>query len=565
MIRSFVGKFVQVTIKNNNFVIRPLKKFYQNYKESFPRLTYNAWAEQNEEKCFVTDETTPLPLISIVVPVYNPEESDFLGMVYSVANQHYGNWELIIANASSDASRQRISDSKHIDTRISVIELKKNNGISGNTNAALGHCRGEYIAFLDHDDLLHPCALHCAAYAITNQSAEVIYTDEDKIKGDSSLYFEPFRKPSWSPDLLRNVNYINHFTVMKAEFVRSVGGLQPERDGTQDYDLLLRVIDLCKPKIIHVPRVLYHWRAARSSTAANFSIKEYVLRAGVKTLQEHYDRNNITGTVKAIKNRPGFYTADYELSNGLSVVVGKVESASHRICVAWLVELMEEMPDAEIIAGQWLQAYADQFPAIKIKSVSSDAPHYWRQAAELVGKGAILCFTTAASPRSAKHLLQLCGFAEHNSAIVAPVLVSESNFIIDAGLVEADYGRQYLFRECKLGDSTYYGSTEWVRNVAGLTGNVLAIKKEYFRQLTDLSEGYELSNKVLNRDYWEKQGIRLVSYAHAPFVFKGSLANYPLINQHYFNPGLTQASAPSIGVKVAAWGNLGDSSERERT
>lgn len=562
MIRSLAGKFTNVAVKNGQFVIRPARIAYKKYKEQAPKQTYNAWVTQNEESCFMPGNLKREPLISIVVPAYNTEPSHYLSMVYSVANQHYENWELVIVNASDNQElKEKISASQSIDARIKVVEPKKNLGISGNTNFGIEHCTGEYIAFLDHDDLLHICALHSLAYVIGESGAGIIYSDEDKIKDDGSMYFEPFFKPAWSPDLLGNVNYINHFTAIKTEHVKKVGGLRPKFDGAQDYDLLLRVIDICQPKIEHISRVLYHWRAAATSTANDFSTKGYVLDAGAAALTEHLERQGVKGAAKAIPNRPGFYETLPRAPGKVSIVIGPVDTPNYRLCLVWLEELNKRIGKSlkiQLIIGDWLKKYKPNITFDTISYIEGSNKEYWHQAAKAVKESTVLCFTAAALPDDKQAILKLIAIVGGGQRIASPMVVSQDKSILDAGLVESDHGKQRLFTGCKLGDSTYYGSTEWVRNVAGLTLDFFACNKDNFTKLASSASSRLLTDKEL-----DKLGkIQKVVNPHAYFVYKGELLEDTFRNSRYFNPQLMQAHT-DLYIKVPRWESLKDQSERE--
>lgn len=561
MIRTLAGKFVDVSIKNGRVFINPAKKVYKKYKELEPKRTYNTWILQDEDSCFVSKEIDKEPFISIVVPAYNTDPSHYLAMVYSVVNQHYENWELIIVNASEDEElKQNIKDSQNIDTRIKVVEPKKNLGIAGNTNFGLKYCKGDYIAFLDHDDLLHICALHSVAYAINNHGAELIYSDEDKIKDDSSFYFNPFFKPAWSPDLFENVNYINHFTVVKAEFVKKVEELRPKCDGAQDYDLLLRVIDTCKPKIEHISRVLYHWRAAETSTASDFSTKTYVLDAGTFALKEHLERVGVKGTAKAIPNRPGFYETLPEAPKKVSIAIGPVDPSRYRLCLAWLEELSKytDHMNTQLIVGDWVKKYKTKLKFSSVNYIKSSDSEYWQNVAETVSGEVVLCFRAAALPRNKQEIQKLASAASLGNKIISPFIISTDNSILDAGLVESDHGKQRLFTGCKLGDDSYYGSTELVRNVSGLTMSFFACTKDNFVKLLSGAKGKVLSDKDLDN----LGAIRKVAYPHTPMIYKGELLDDALRNDLYFNPQLMQAHT-DLYIKVPRWENLKEKSERE--
>lgn len=563
MIRTLAGKAVTVTAKNGQFFIRPLKKAYKQYKEAVPQATYNTWVAEGENQCFVLDELKSEPKISIVVPAYNTDPSHYLAMVYSVANQHYDNWELVIVNASDDRkSKKRIANSQEIDARIKVVTPDKNLGIAGNTNFGLKHCGGEYVAFLDHDDLLHECALHSIAVVAGHTGAGVIYTDEDKIKGDGSMFYEPFFKPRWSPDLFENVNYINHLTAVKREHVEKVKGLRPNFDGAQDYDLLLRVIDGCQPRIEHIARVLYHWRAARTSTANDFSTKGYVLEAGEQALKEHLERRGIKGTAKAITNMPGFYETLPNKPAKISVVIGPVDPDNHRLCAVWLQELhkrIDKKIKTELIVGDWLEAYKLKTGFDTIRYVKGAKDTYWHEAGQTVSQPVVLCFGTAALPDDNKAISELAAQASTGQTFVSPFVVG-GKMILDAGLVESDHGKQRLFTGCELGDDSYYGYTGFVRNVAGLTLDIFATSRDNFAKLTEDKRGATLTD--IDLDKMKTADTRLIVNPRAAFQFKGFLTLDKFRNDQYFNPQLTQAHT-DLYVKVSSWGNLKDLSERD--
>ncbi len=566
MIRR-VGR--KVAKKSVDIFAQPLKKIYKQHRLTIEKNSYNNWALENERQCFLGPDSKKGPLVSVVVPAFNPVPQHFSEMVYSVVNQHYQNWEMIIVNASSDqVSRQQIDQAGRIDSRIKVIDVKKNLGIAGNTNIGIDHCQGDYIAFFDHDDLLHACALHCLVRAVMHDGAELAYSDEDKIKADDSMFFEPLCKPGWSPHLFRNANYINHLTIVKSDFVRKVNGLRPETDGAQDYDLLLRIIDTCRPKIVHVPRVLYHWRAAPSSTAANFSTKLHVLKAGVHAVQQHLDRNSIAGLAKSIDGRPGWYEIEYAAPARTTIVVGPTAPDKRRMCAVWLQELVATakagLPAVELVVGDWFDGFRsdDVFNDVDVHLVSSDAKHYWQDAAEFTHGQAVLCFSAASSPVNSSAVAQLVSCAYQLNAIVAPVLISGGKYILDAGLIETNVGLEPLFLESRLGDWTAFGSTEWVRNVSGLTMQVFAATTTTFRHVAQAVAKHQPLD-VISPDMLRDGQVDLVSSAHCQFLYKGPLTNLPLTNHSFGNPELAQISPPSIRVKMSSWGTIGERSERE--
>ena len=238
-----------------------------------------------------------MPLFSIVVPLYKTPENYLLEMVRSVQAQTYEKWELCLSDGSGSDSPlrdvlQRIAAE---DPRIRVIAHEQPLRIAENTNAAIEAAKGDYIAFMDHDDVILPNALfECAKAVNEGNDIRFIYTDEDKMSMDGHKFFQPAFKPDFNIDLLCSVNYICHLTVVSRDLISSAGMLRPEYDGAQDYDFILRCVERLDPsQIAHITRILYHWRSHENSTSENPESKLYAFEAGRRAIQDYYDRNGI--------------------------------------------------------------------------------------------------------------------------------------------------------------------------------------------------------------------------------------------------------------------------------
>lgn len=233
------------------------------------------------------------PLISILMPVYNPQERWLRAALESVLNQLYPYWELCIADDASSAPHVKrvLEEYCRRDPRIKVVYRQKNGHISVATNDALALASGAYVAFLDHDDELAEHALYWVAVELNRHpEAELIYTDEDKIDAEGNR-FDPYFKPDWNPLLLCGQNYLSHLSVYRTERIRALGGFRQGVEGSQDWDLALRVSECLTPKQIrHIPLVLYHWRAIPGSTAKSPNEKDYAALAAVRAVAEHLDR-----------------------------------------------------------------------------------------------------------------------------------------------------------------------------------------------------------------------------------------------------------------------------------
>lgn len=254
------------------------------------------------------------PKISILMPTYNSEENWLHSSIQSVLSQTYSNWELCIADdySTNENVRKVLEKYKELDDRIKVIFLESNLGISGATNKAFDLTNGDFIGLLDHDDELDvTCLSEVVKLLNEDPTIDFIYTDEDKISSDGR-YVEPYFKSDFSPDLLYSMNYINHFSLFRKETIKKVGGWRTKFDGSQDYDLILRVVEKTD-RIAHIKKILYHWRKVPGSAAEKINAKEYALISGKKAIEDSLKRRNIAGSVDMILS--GRYRVNYEILN----------------------------------------------------------------------------------------------------------------------------------------------------------------------------------------------------------------------------------------------------------
>ena len=260
------------------------------------------------------------PLISVVMPTYNPKPEWLIEAIESVRGQIYPRWQLCIADdASTDSAIRPILERyAEQDERIKVVFRKKNGHISAASNSAIELATGEWIALLDHDDLLNENALFWVAETINRApDARLIYSDEDKIS-ENGCRSDPYFKCDWNPELFYSHNMICHLGVYHASIVNDVGGFRQGFEGSQDYDIALRCIERIDPvQIIHIPRVLYHWRVHAESTAMSGDSKPYAALAGERAINEHFARTGVNGRVKYV----GYgYEPAYDLPANLPLV-----------------------------------------------------------------------------------------------------------------------------------------------------------------------------------------------------------------------------------------------------
>jgi O-antigen biosynthesis protein len=297
---------------------------YQNYglegiwnsgvlllRNALGRRSYAAWVrkydslgprERSDYKAKAQALVNP-PLISVLMPVYQPRMDWLREAVESVRGQIYPHWELCIADDASPGKevREYLEWLAKEDPRIKVCFRTTNGHISLASNSALEIASGEFVALLDQDDLLREHALLCVAETIAeNPRAGVIYSDEDKIEDGRRC--DPYFKTDWDPYLMRCHNMICHLGVYRTSLVREIGGFREGFEGAQDWDLALRCVDhLQDCKVVHIPRVLYHWRIHSQSTAmADSGAKPYALEAAQKAIREHLERRGIKAAVELI-------------------------------------------------------------------------------------------------------------------------------------------------------------------------------------------------------------------------------------------------------------------------
>jgi GT2 family glycosyltransferase len=266
------------------------------------------------------------PLISIVLPIYNTDHGYLHDCIDSVLSQIYENWELCIADDASTDKKVRdiIQEYAKKDKRIKYIFLKDNKHISGATNEAIALATGEFIALLDHDDVLWPNALYDVVKALNGDpSIDFLYTDEDKIFNSKADHVGPFFKPDWNPDFLHSVNYITHLAVARKSIIDKVGGLRSEYNGAQDWDLFLRLARNTK-NIYHIPRIAYSWRIHDLSTAKSTESKPYVVEAQKRAIEDDLRAKGVKGSlVERDKKHKDYWNVTYPVNNNplISIVI----------------------------------------------------------------------------------------------------------------------------------------------------------------------------------------------------------------------------------------------------
>lgn len=437
-----------------------LLKLFRNH--SAENFDYDLWLKKNtiteaeleKQKKY---EFTYNPKISIIVPTYETPEIFLREMIESVQRQTYSNWELCIADGSvSDQVMQVIQAYAQADKRIIVKKLTKNKGIADNTNAAIAIASGEYIALLDHDDLLAPDALFEVVRCVNdNEKADVIYSDEDKITADSARRFEPHFKTDFNIELLRSNNYICHLFVVKRLIVEEIGGFRNDFDGAQDYDLILRCIEKAEG-IYHIPKILYHWRVHQSSTAENPESKLYAYDAGKRAIEEHLKRVDRPGKVRELYYR-GFYHVTYKVKEKTGVTVCFVGNNK--------TDVKKCMKSIKKTAGK----VKCQFIAVKsIKEVKEEQIRY-----------EYVLFVDSSirmiSKNWMREMIGICQFPE-NGVVGIQLINKKNQTIYHNGFLKGQKG--YAFQGQPVEAVGYFHRDELTQCVDGVTDKFMMMKTE---------------------------------------------------------------------------------------
>lgn len=461
--------------------------------------------------------------ISVLVPAYRTPESYLRQMIESVQAQTYENWELCIADGSGkeESLEKIVSQYAAKDSRIRYQLLDKNEGISGNTNAAIRMASGEYLAFFDHDDLLAEDALYEAARAIEEQKAELIYTDEDKVRADLSEYFQPHFKPDYNPDLLCANNYICHLVVVKKELADRVGGLRKEFDGAQDHDFLLRITEQTD-RIVHIPKVLYHWRIHKASTADNPASKLYAYQAGQKAISEHLKRLGLEAEVSQTKDF-GFYRVSYPVQGTplVSIVIpNKDEKDTLKACLESIKE-KTTYPSYEIVIVENNSQTSEIFEYYKeidgkdgIRVVTWKEPFNYSKINNFgfqYAKGDyVICLNNDITVITPSWIEEMLGYCQRpGTGIVGVRLYFPDDTIQHAGIIVGMGGcAGSLFVGMNRKRTGYMHKAALVQDLSAVTAACMMVKREAF----EAAGGFEESLAVAFNDVDFCLKVRRVGY-----------------------------------------------------
>jgi len=444
------------------------------------------------------------PLVSILVPVYRTPLNILRHTIESVRKQSYSNWELCIADDRSQSPEieSLLADYASRDSRIRVDSLTANGGISHASNAALAMAGGEFVALLDHDDELAQDALYHVVEAINlHPDVDLLYSDEDKID-ESGRRYDPFFKPDWSPDLLLSENYICHLLVVRRSRMNQAGGFRNAFDGSQDYDLVLRLTG-SNIQIVHIPRVLYHWRSLPESTATSPDRKSFAASAAQRAIQEELDRRSVPAKVVP-GSIPGRWRVRYLLAeepwvsiiipsggkidclrNNLTSLFDKTEYRNYEVVVidnsnaADIQKLVERWPDPPrpLRYIDWCNR------PFNYSAINNEAARHCQSP--------ILLFlnddTSVIDPGWLQALVELAARPEVG-AVGAKLLYPNGN-IQHAGVVMGLFDNcGHAFKGLAGDGQHYFDLPDVIRNVSAVTGACLMTRAEVFHAVGGFDE-----------------------------------------------------------------------------
>lgn len=432
-------------------------------------------------------------LISVVVPIYNTPVNFLQEMVESVVNQTYSNWELCLVDASDlehNYIEKIVSQYSLNDRRIIYKKLDRNMGISENTNACIKLAYGQYIALLDHDDLLHPDALKKVSEAINEQGADFIYTDEltfmDNINNIVNIHF----KPDFGVYTLRGNNYICHLTVFSKHLFGECGGFRKEYDGSQDYDIILRLTENAR-KIVHIHQVLYFWRSHSGSVASSIGAKPYAVFAAQKSLESHLKRCGLKGTVEPVNGLSSVFNIKYEIDGFPLISILIINHNTKRLIYS--IESIAESTykNYEIIiidyknneAYEFLDEYKGKcdIKVLYCKDIIGDPELY--NCGTIQAKGDYLIFASDASIIISDDWIEalLMHAQRADVGIVGAAIYFKNNTVKHGGYNLYNDGirgiSQYRF---PLSSPGYMGKMCYSRNVSAVSSDAMMISKQLF-------------------------------------------------------------------------------------
>lgn len=467
------------------------------------------------------------PVFSVIVPLYKTPVPFFNDMVSSVTNQTWAKWELILVNSTPEDKElaEAVASAAKQDSRIKIIDLPENKGIVGNTNEGIAAAAGDFVVFLDHDDIIEPDILYWYAKALNDYpTTDVLYCDEDKLH--DGHYEQAFFKPDWSPDLLRSQNYVTHLLAIRPALLDEVGPLRSEFEGAQDHDLTLRATEKAR-NIFHVRRIGYHWRISETSTASASSAKDYASSAGCQAVQAQLDRLGVEAEAYEDERIPGVYHERFACSfaPSISIVIPNKDAAGLlSACVRSILEkttyqnyeiaIVENSSTEEETFALYKELEALD-KRVKIITYVPDTPGF--NFSKIMNYGirhttgdVVLMLNNDMEIITPDWLQLLLGHVqEKRVGCVGAKLLYADGTIQHAGVIVHRGGPSHTGIFIPHDSDNYFHAAQVTRNFLGVTGACLMVRREVFDEMDGLDESYavdfndvDFCLRVRDAGYW---------------------------------------------------------------
>lgn len=489
-----INKILPQGSKRREFAKKVYARIFGEYTEE--EKIYKKWIDKNEpnKEDLAKQKNTKFdinPKISIVVPVYNTPENFFAELVQSLQNQTYSNWELCLADGLPEPIKYMQEYPKK-DSRIKYKIIGENKGISGNTNEALTLATGDYIGLLDHDDLLPSFSLFEIVKVINeNPEVEFIYSDEDKLERLKGPRYGVFFKPDFSPYTLNSANYICHFSIFKKELMEKLGGFRSKYDGSQDFDIVARASELTQ-NIIHIPKVLYHWRAHKNSTAQNSDSKPYAFEIGKKVIKDHIKRSLDIDVEVTDGLTPGSYEVKYIVKENykVSIIIDGTNMSKEQINS--LIEKVKistyKNYEIIIITNEKLE---EKYKTVKLtNNIFED---YNKAVSLAEGKYFIIFDENLINIDKTSYIEDLVGICQDpNVGIVGTKLYNEQNQVEHSGIILGMNGiGDFLYKGAPKDIGTYMQRLLIIHNVMCVYVKYAMIDKAVFEKIRGFTTEYK--------------------------------------------------------------------------
>ncbi len=501
-------KKIMLKIYKKIFKYTPQEKFDLEENEN-----YQKWIKKYEPKYDELEkqrETTfeYMPKISIVVPMYNTPEKYFKELLESITEQTYENWELCLADGSPEKAEYLEDLIQPLGDKIKYKLLSENKGISGNSNEALKLATGDFIALLDHDDIIPKFALYEIVKTINeNPDVDFIYTDEDKILEENEKRISPHFKQDYAIDTLRSYNYICHFSIFKKELMDKLGGFNSEFDGSQDYDLILRATEQAK-HIVHIPKILYNWRISSTSVASGAAAKPYAYEAAKRAILASIERHGIQGAKVEDSRIIGLYKVTYPVKSEpkISIIIpNKDHKKDLKRCIKSILKSTYKNYEIIIVENNSIEKNIFKYykkleknPNIKIEKCEMSIFNYSKLNNYGASKanGEYFVFLNNDTKIITNNWLEtiISNCQREEIGAIGAKLIYKNKRIQHAGVVLNLTGTAgHVNWNEKENNPGYFGRIMIQQNVSAVTGALLGVSKKTFDQVNGFDETFPIA------------------------------------------------------------------------